>query len=62
MNGTTHRGALVAGALFIVAGVAFLLEAFEVFSLAPGVIWPLIVVGFGLAIALGGGRPSGGDT
>lgn len=56
MNGKPDVGALIAGGLFIVAGLAFLLEAFDVFSLAPGVVWPAVIIGFGLAIAFGDRR------
>jgi hypothetical protein len=56
MNTKPDTGALIAGGLFIVAGLAFLLEAFDVFSLTPGVVWPAVVIGFGLAIAFGGRR------
>lgn len=52
MNGL-DRGAIVIGVLFIGAGVVFLLEALEVVTLRPGVLWPIVVIGFGLSIAFG---------
>ncbi|MDJ0962144.1 MAG: hypothetical protein QNJ88_15940 [Acidimicrobiia bacterium] len=51
------RGAIVIGTLFIGAGVLFLLEAVDVLTLRPGVLWPIVVIGFGLGIAFGA-RPS----
>jgi hypothetical protein len=53
MTRQPDRGALIAGALFIVAGVAFLLESLDVVSLSAGVVWPAVIIGFGLAIAFG---------
>ncbi len=50
------RGAIVIGALFIGAGVLFLLEALDVTAIEPGVLWPVLVIGFGIGIAFGG-RP-----
>lgn len=47
------RGAIVIGTLFIGAGVLFLLEAVDVLTLRPGVLWPVVVIGFGLGIAFG---------
>ena len=55
MNGL-DRGAIVIGLLFIGAGVVFLLEALDVVTLRPGVLWPIVVIGFGLGVAFGG-RP-----
>lgn len=53
MNGL-DRGAIVIGLLFIGAGVMFLLEALDVVTLRPGVLWPVVVIGFGLGVAFGG--------
>ncbi len=52
MNGP-DRGAIVIGVLFIGAGVLFLLEALDVLTLRPGLLWPLVVIGFGIGIAFG---------
>jgi hypothetical protein len=51
------RGAVVIGLLFIAAGAVFLLEALDVFTIRPGVLWPVVVIGFGLGVALGGRPP-----
>ena len=54
MNSSVDRGGIVIGILLMVAGVLFLLESLDVITLGPAVIWPLIVIGFGIAIAFGG--------
>ena len=40
------RGAIVIGSLFVAAGVVFLLEALDVFTIRPGILWPILVIGF----------------
>lgn len=50
------RGAIVIGLLFVGAGILFLLEALDVFAISPGVLWPILIIGFGVGVALGG-RP-----
>lgn len=54
------RTALVAGIVFVVAGVAFLLEALEVWDLDLRTIAPAALIGIGVAILLGG-RSRPGD-
>lgn len=50
----TNRVALVAGIAFVVAGVAFLLEALDVWDLDLRTIAPAALIGVGLAILVGG--------
>ena len=50
------RSALVGGIVFIVAGVAFLLEQLDVWSLELRTLAPALLIGIGLAILVGG-RP-----
>ena len=52
-----RRRTLVSGLLFIVLGVVFLLEALEVFELAPATLWPLLLVALGIGVIAG----TGGD-
>lgn len=54
------RGAIVIGLLFIAAGTLFLLEALDVFTIRTGILWPVVLIGFGLGVALGG-RPATPD-
>ncbi len=56
MNARERRG-IVAGLLFIILGVIFLLEALEVFEMAPTTLWPILLIALGLGVLAGtGGR------
>jgi hypothetical protein len=48
------RAAIVAGIVFVVAGVAFLLEQLDVWNLEAKTLAPALLIGVGLAILLGG--------
>ena len=45
-----HPASFGAGAFFALAGVLFLLERLDVVQLSAGVLWPLLVIGLGLAV------------
>lgn len=49
-----NRTALVAGLIFIVLGVVFLLEQLEVFELRAIYVWPVVLIAVGVAVLLGG--------
>lgn len=49
-----HRGAAAAGAAFTGLGVLFLLEALGVFRIAPGVLWPLLIIVLGAGLVVSG--------
>jgi len=49
-----HRGALASGIFFILAGVAFLLDSLEVWTLRPAQLWPMLIIGLGVALVIGG--------
>lgn len=51
-----QRRSLISGVLFIILGVIFLLEALEVFELAPATLWPLLLVALGVAVLAGTGK------
>jgi hypothetical protein len=53
-DGDRSRSALVAGIVFIAAGVAFLLEGLDVWDLELRMLAPAALIGVGLAILLGG--------
>ncbi len=59
-----QRRAIVAGLLFVVLGIMFLLEALEVFDIPPSTLWPLLLVALGVGVLAGTGagkdRDSGG--
>ena len=48
------RGAIVIGLLFMIAGTVYLLEALDVFSIEPGLLWPALLIGAGIGVAFGG--------
>ncbi len=55
-----HAGALAMGIFFVLAGTAFLLEALDVWDLRPRHIWPMVLIGLGVAV-LFAGRTGGDD-
>jgi hypothetical protein len=44
------------GLFFVAAGVLFLLEGLDVFTVRAAWLWPLLLIGFGLALLAGGFR------
>lgn len=54
MNAQQRRG-LVTGLTFIALGVVFLLEALEVYELAPSTLWPLLLIALGATVLAGTG-------
>lgn len=44
------------GLFFIAAGTLFLLEGLDVFRVRAAWVWPLLLIGFGLALLAGGIR------
>ena len=61
MNPEQRRG-LVSGILFILLGVLFLLEALEVYEIAPATLWPVLLVALGIGILAGTGRQDDHST
>ena len=51
-------GPAIAGVLFVVLGVVFLLDALDVWDVEAGVVLPVIVIGLGLALLAGALRGS----
>jgi len=47
---------LLAGIVFIVLGVLFLLDRLGVFALSGNYVWPIVLVAVGVAVIVGGGR------
>jgi hypothetical protein len=45
-----HPASFGAGAFFALAGMVSLLEQFEVLRIDAGVLWPLLLIGLGLAV------------
>ena len=48
------RPSLLAGVFFVAAGTTFLLQALGVWALDARYLVPLLLIGFGLAVLLGG--------
>lgn len=44
----------MAGLIFIVLGVVFLLEQLDVFELRAVYVWPVVLIAIGVAVLLGG--------
>jgi hypothetical protein len=55
------RGALLGGLLFIVTGLAFVLDRLDVWTVPSSYIWPLVLIFLGAAVLLGGRPSKGGD-
>ncbi len=49
-----NLGSLIAGMVFIILGVLFLLDNLGVFEVSFAVVWPIVLIGIGLALLLGG--------
>ncbi len=52
MTASRRRG-LVGGLIFTALGVVFLLEAFDVFTLSPSVLWPVMLLALGIGVLAG---------
>ncbi len=46
-------GGIVAGVLFVVAGVLFLLDELDVWTIRLSYVLPLLLIGLGLALLIG---------
>lgn len=57
-----HLGSVVAGLVFVALGVIFLLDAVGTLDLAARHVWPMLLIGLGMAVLAGGSgerRPTG---
>jgi hypothetical protein len=60
-----NRTAMVAGLLFVVLGVLFLLDALDAINLRGAYVWPVALIVVGLAVLWGGltsSRRRGGES
>lgn len=48
-----QRRALVGGFIFIGLGVMFLLEAIDLYTLAPATLWPVLLLVLGIGVLAG---------
>ncbi len=49
---TKHPGTMVAGVVFMIIGIAYLIEAFDVWDVQFR-IWPIFLIAIGVVILLG---------
>lgn len=54
--GRVNMTSLVSGVLFVALGVLFLLDRLGVIALSAGFVWPLLLIGLGVAVLAGGRR------
>ncbi|MDP9342705.1 MAG: hypothetical protein M3Q23_11575 [Actinomycetota bacterium] len=59
MKGNLSIGAVGIGIFFAVAGIAFLLDQLDVWTINATFLLPALLIGFGVAMLLGGVRRSG---
>jgi hypothetical protein len=50
MNREFHLGEFVAGAIFALIGAFLLLDAFDVWTADVMLLWPVLLIGIGLAL------------
>lgn len=51
-----RREGLAIGLFFVIAGALVLLDALEVVEVRAAYLWPLLLIGFGIALIVGGRR------
>ncbi|MBI5158109.1 MAG: hypothetical protein HZA58_08900 [Acidimicrobiia bacterium] len=57
-----HPGTFTAGLIFVVIGVAYLLEALEVWQVNVARTWPLVLIAAGIVVILNSRRGHGADA
>lgn len=61
MNDRLNRGSLTAGVVFVIVGLAFLLESLDIWQIAPEVLWPSLLIAVGGTLLIGGPGKRGPD-
>ena len=56
-----HPGTFVAGIVFMLIGLAYLLHALDVWSVNVWRLWPVFVIALGVVVLIGGMRSRKGD-
>jgi len=62
MKGNLSVGAVGIGIFFVVAGVAFLMDQMDVWTIHPTYLLPALLIGFGVAMLIGGVRRQDGTS
>ena len=52
MTASRRRG-IASGLVFVALGVMFLLEALEVYTLSPSLLWPVLLLALGIGVLSG---------
>jgi hypothetical protein len=53
-----NRGAFVAGAIFTILGLFFLIDRLEIWDVRSAYVWPIMLIVLGVLVLLGArGRP-----
>jgi hypothetical protein len=48
-----QRRAVVGGFIFVALGILFLLEALDLYTLAPATLWPVLLLALGIGVLAG---------
>jgi len=54
-----HPATFVAGIVFVLVGLAYLLHAFEVWDVRLWRLWPVFIIALGVVVLLGSRRTKG---
>ncbi len=52
MSASRRRG-IIGGIIFTGLGIMFLLEALDVYTLAPSTLWPILLLSLGIGVLAG---------
>jgi hypothetical protein len=61
MKGSLSVGGIGIGIFFVVAGVSFLLDQLDVWTIHATYLLPALLIGFGVAMLIGGVRRQAGS-
>ena len=56
-----HPGTFAFGLVFVILGIAYLFDVYEVWDIRPVRLWPILLIAVGAVIALGGRSAGRGD-
>ncbi|MDJ0952149.1 MAG: DUF5668 domain-containing protein [Acidimicrobiia bacterium] len=60
MSARRRRG-IISGLLFVALGVMFLLEALDLYTLSPSLLWPVLLLALGIGVLSGIGSDQESD-
>ena len=56
-----QRRAVIGGIIFVALGIMFLLEALDLYTLAPSTLWPVLLLSLGIGVLAGVGGDGDGE-